>query len=58
MFRCGLICWIFVILVGEYSHQLLLFILDRLDGVRYENEEISIIAKKTGSKPKLNQKKW
>ncbi|KAF4025064.1 hypothetical protein G4228_017062 [Cervus hanglu yarkandensis] len=29
----------------------------RLDGVRYENEEISIIAKKTGSKPKLNQKK-
>ena len=57
MFRCGLICWIFVVLVRN-SHQLLLFILDRLDGVRYENEEISIIAKKTGSKPKLNQKKW
>ncbi|XP_014398135.1 PREDICTED: inhibitor of Bruton tyrosine kinase isoform X8 [Myotis brandtii] len=29
----------------------------RLDGVRFENEKINVIAKKTGNKPKLNQKK-
>ncbi|XP_014636567.1 PREDICTED: inhibitor of Bruton tyrosine kinase isoform X1 [Ceratotherium simum simum] len=29
----------------------------RLDGVRFENEKINIIAKKSGNKPKLNQKK-
>ncbi|XP_006143411.1 LOW QUALITY PROTEIN: inhibitor of Bruton tyrosine kinase [Tupaia chinensis] len=29
----------------------------RLDGVRFENERINVIAKKTGNKPKLNQKK-
>ncbi|KAM5326360.1 inhibitor of Bruton tyrosine kinase [Glossophaga mutica] len=29
----------------------------RLDGVRFENEKINVIAKKTGSKPKLNQEK-
>ncbi|KAM7136933.1 inhibitor of Bruton tyrosine kinase isoform 2-T2 [Molossus nigricans] len=30
---------------------------NRLDGVRYENEKINVIAKKTVDKPKLNQKK-
>ncbi|XP_012578342.1 PREDICTED: inhibitor of Bruton tyrosine kinase isoform X3 [Condylura cristata] len=29
----------------------------RLDGVRFENEKINVIAKKPGTKPKLNQKK-
>ncbi|XP_036850374.2 inhibitor of Bruton tyrosine kinase isoform X4 [Manis javanica] len=29
----------------------------RLDGVRYENGKINVISKKTGNKPKLNQKK-
>ncbi|XP_042527052.1 inhibitor of Bruton tyrosine kinase [Dipodomys spectabilis] len=29
----------------------------RLDGVRFENEKINVIAKKTGNKLKLNQKK-
>ncbi|KAB0395689.1 hypothetical protein E2I00_014300 [Balaenoptera physalus] len=29
----------------------------RLDGVRFENEEINVIAKKTGNKPKLSQRK-
>ncbi|KAM6185438.1 inhibitor of Bruton tyrosine kinase [Rhynchocyon petersi] len=29
----------------------------RLDGVRFENEKINVIVKKTGNKPKLNQKK-
>ncbi|XP_058422693.1 inhibitor of Bruton tyrosine kinase isoform X2 [Diceros bicornis minor] len=29
----------------------------RLDGVRFENEKINIIDKKSGNKPKLNQKK-
>ncbi|XP_036172490.1 inhibitor of Bruton tyrosine kinase isoform X6 [Myotis myotis] len=29
----------------------------RLDGVRFENEKINVIDKKTGNKPKLNQKK-
>nr|XP_005596865.2 inhibitor of Bruton tyrosine kinase isoform X3 [Equus caballus] len=29
----------------------------RLDGVRFENEEINVIAKNTGNKQKLNQKK-
>lgn len=65
MFRCKLICWSFVVicllvLVGEYIHQLLIFfsLLDRLDGVRFENEEINVIAKNTGNKQKLNQKKW
>ncbi|KAG8516091.1 Inhibitor of Bruton tyrosine kinase, partial [Galemys pyrenaicus] len=29
----------------------------RLDGVRFENEKINVIAKKPGNKPKLNQKK-
>lgn len=29
----------------------------RLDGVRYENEKINVIAKKTGNKLKLSQKK-
>ncbi|KAM9187597.1 LOW QUALITY PROTEIN: inhibitor of Bruton tyrosine kinase-like [Dugong dugon] len=29
----------------------------RLDGVRFENKQINVIVKKTGNKPKLNQKK-
>uniref|UniRef100_A0A671FLR5 Inhibitor of Bruton tyrosine kinase n=1 Tax=Rhinolophus ferrumequinum TaxID=59479 RepID=A0A671FLR5_RHIFE len=29
----------------------------RLDGVRFENEKINVIDKRTGNKPKLNQKK-
>uniref|UniRef100_A0A8C9E1D2 Inhibitor of Bruton tyrosine kinase n=1 Tax=Phocoena sinus TaxID=42100 RepID=A0A8C9E1D2_PHOSS len=29
----------------------------RLDGVRFENEEINVIAKKIGNKPKLSQRK-
>ncbi|XP_037699224.1 inhibitor of Bruton tyrosine kinase isoform X2 [Choloepus didactylus] len=29
----------------------------RLDGVTFENEKINVIVKKTGNKPKLNQKK-
>ncbi|XP_077018441.1 inhibitor of Bruton tyrosine kinase isoform X2 [Tamandua tetradactyla] len=29
----------------------------RLDGVRFENEKINVIVKKTGNKPKLNRKK-
>ncbi|XP_037375902.1 inhibitor of Bruton tyrosine kinase isoform X2 [Talpa occidentalis] len=29
----------------------------RLDGVRFENEKINVIAKKPGNKPKLNRKK-
>ncbi|XP_036999672.2 inhibitor of Bruton tyrosine kinase [Artibeus jamaicensis] len=29
----------------------------RLEGVRFENEKINVIAKKTGNKPKLNQEK-
>lgn len=29
----------------------------RLDGVRFENEKINVIDKKTGNKPKLNQEK-
>ncbi|XP_042638178.1 inhibitor of Bruton tyrosine kinase [Orycteropus afer afer] len=29
----------------------------RLDGVRFENEKINVIVKKTGNKPKLSQKK-
>uniref|UniRef100_H0WAX0 Inhibitor of Bruton tyrosine kinase n=1 Tax=Cavia porcellus TaxID=10141 RepID=H0WAX0_CAVPO len=31
--------------------------LDRLDGVRFENEKINVVARKTGSKLKLSQKK-
>ncbi|XP_075410954.1 inhibitor of Bruton tyrosine kinase isoform X2 [Tenrec ecaudatus] len=29
----------------------------RLDGVRFENEKINVVVKKTGNKPKLSQKK-
>lgn len=53
-----LVGFLLFVLVGEYIHQLLIFILDRLDGVRFENEEINVIAKKIGNKPKLSQRKW
>ena len=30
----------------------------RLDGVKYENGKINVVHKKTGNKPKFNQRKW
>lgn len=40
-----------------YTNCQFLSILHRLDGVRFENEKINVIDKRTGNKPKLNQKK-
>uniref|UniRef100_A0A667Y0R6 Inhibitor of Bruton tyrosine kinase n=1 Tax=Myripristis murdjan TaxID=586833 RepID=A0A667Y0R6_9TELE len=41
---------------GEQANMCLLS-LNRLDGVKYENGKINVIHKKTGTKPKFNQKK-